>query len=266
MAAMNSNPPTRIKWDPDCIRTLENPEADLSTAMLLNVGRGAWDSFVMVFGDVADLAAGDRIERRKAKMLQTWIAALEKIVRCLLLMMAFELALPRSPGPAPTPPVLQTRSAKPDNRDDDGDDADDAPSDAPIDLDAWRVSLPMLYVRHDFIDVADDWTWVEPTPALRDSRVRDGLFGTSNVAQRAEAVLRILNDPGPYAQRLALRLSKLWAPLEFPPPPRVRYLKPISIDHDPEPAPPPRPGPYDRWLKPARKRCEEMAAAYWSDG
>jgi hypothetical protein len=162
--------------------------------------------------------------------------------------------------------VLQTRSiAEPESDNDDRDAEDRASADAQrVDPGDWRVSLSMLCVRHDYIDVAEDWVWVEPTPCVRGMRPRDGLCSTVNVARRAEAVLRILNDPEPYAHRLALRLSRLWAPLEFPPPPPVRYLKPIGIDYDPEPAPPPRPGPYDHWIKPARKRCEEMAAAYWS--
>lgn len=262
---MNSNPPTRIKWDPDSVYTSDDPETDLSIPMMLNIGRGAWDGFVMVFGDVADLAVG-RIERRKQAALHTWISSLERIVRCLLLMMAFELALPRNPGPAPAPPVLQTRRVRErdDEEEDDGD--DEPPGDARIDPDLWRVSAPILHVPYDLIDVADDWVWVAPLPRVRGLCLRDGLYSTSNVARRAEAVLRILNDPEPYARRLALRLSKLWAPLEFPPPPPVRYLKPIGFEYDPEPAPPPRPGPFDRWIKTARERCEDMAAAYWSDG
>lgn len=270
LASMNSNPPTRIKWELEPIPASDNlpedPGPDPSTASLLRVGRGAWESFVMVFGDVADLATA-RIECRKLVVRHAWISALERIVRCLLLIMAFELALPRNPGPAPTPPVLRTRRVG--ERDEvEGDDCnDDGPSgDVRIDPDLWRVSLPMLCVPYDLIDVADDWHWVEPPPRTRGPHPRDGLYSTAAVARRAEAVLRILNDPAPYARRLALRLSRLWAPLTFPPPPRVRYLKPIGIDYDPEPAPPPRPGPYDHWIKPARKRCEEMAAAYWSDG
>ena len=56
---MNLNPPTRIEWDPDSLAPDDLPAdpADLSAAMLLRFGRGVWDGFVMVFGDVTDLAA-----------------------------------------------------------------------------------------------------------------------------------------------------------------------------------------------------------------
>jgi hypothetical protein len=274
LPAMNSNPPTRIRWSLDDPGPDDVSMAAPSPATMLSLGRRVWENFVLVFGDIADLA-GQRIDRQRDAVLQTWIASLERIVRCLLLMMAFELALPRNPKPAPAPPVLQTRSVAapdasgPDASGDDDAGADiDADDDAACDPDLWCVSLPILVTRYDLIDVADDWRWVEPAPRVRglNDGPGDGLCSSASVARRAEAVLRILNDPEPYARRLALRLSQLWAPLAFPPPPPVRWLKPASIDHDPEPAPPPRAGPYDRWIAPARKRCVEMAAAYWGSG
>jgi hypothetical protein len=267
LAGMNLNPPTRIRWDPDSIVTSDTPEEDMSTPMMLNVARAAWVSFVWVFGDALDLATGDGVARDQVSLLQTWIIALEKIARGLLLMMAFAIAPPPKPDPAPKPRVLETRTIR--TPGDEDVQADEEARGAQARLaranpDAWHVSLAMFSSRQDFWDVADDWVWIAPAVRLGARAPRGQRYDTFGIARRAEAVLRIFNDPEPFAQRLALRLSRLWAPLTFPEPP-VRYLKPISIDYDAERAPP-RPGPYDHWTNPARRRCIELAAAYWASG
>jgi hypothetical protein len=139
-----------------------------------------------IFGEPAALLEDLVLPRRDARLLRAWLSALEAIARALLAAMALRL-------PKPTPSHHRTRRH------------DDAPQVITPSTEAATLAAPPDSER---------WAGVAFRIAPRTGESRPGgrrgawryLFVRS-LAYRFEALIRVAEAPGPYARRLARRLS-----------------------------------------------------------
>ncbi|MDZ4760509.1 MAG: hypothetical protein SGJ21_05505 [Alphaproteobacteria bacterium] len=121
----------------------------------------------------------------------------------------------------------------------------------------WRVSFPVLQIaprsrRPRIVRKT------EPAPRFHDAMA---------IARRCEALLRVLNDPEPFARRLALRLARLAEPPAFEP--RSERVRRPYIQGRNQPLHDPKwkhPGPCPHALRLAERRRWELARLYWSPG
>lgn len=143
----------------------------------------------ILFGQPSDLLHEELAPRTRALGIRSWLWGLEAIVRGLLLLMAAELP---KPDPRPPRPTRRVRAA---------------PVDPPAN-DAWPYDLE----SQRWTGVA--FTYLPPTlragPARKRRRrlVPKSRYGTYALAFRFEALIRVAENPEPYAARMARRLHR----------------------------------------------------------
>jgi len=148
------------------------------------------DILYTLFGTPADLAARGWITHKAYALMRPWLRAGEVLLRHLLLLEAAALTAkpPRaSRRSRPRKRITLTFSA-------------DAPE-------TWRVTFPALAPCDSLASIART---ASPTAAPRDP-AKVGLRGHRNawpIAERFEALLRVYDNPAPYAARLARRLAR----------------------------------------------------------
>lgn len=139
---------------------------------------------IALFGDPSAIAARHTIVREHWRQLVQWLRAGETLMRLLLVVEAASL-----PKPNARMPLLHPRRAR--MRKLMGFEAD-APE-------KWRVSFRVFLDRRRPRRPA-------PVHAGEDAGDPRRFHSAWPLAERAEALLRVFNDPAPYAARLACRL------------------------------------------------------------
>jgi hypothetical protein len=165
-----------------------------------------------IWGDPAYLYEGRVLEKRDARRLRAWLAALEVIARALLAVMAMALPAPsRGNG-------RRRRREKPSTK----------RQYAPLSVDP----LPEDQAHPEALCDSDRWAGVvfRVAPDLRRRGARGAprapmrFLSARSLAFRFEALIRVAESPQPYARRLARRLRvaaerrELAARLLRPPP------------------------------------------------
>jgi hypothetical protein len=157
-----------------------------------------------LFGEPAEIAARHTILRDEWRIILSWLRAGEALMRQLLLIEAASLPKPN------TRPILW---AKRERKRRELSFSAEAPQD-------WRVSFRMFtptfpgrsarrgepgpIVQHA---AADEWTPAQHVQAWPGSVEHAARFKSAwPIAERIEALLRVFNNPEPYARRLAARL------------------------------------------------------------
>jgi hypothetical protein len=180
--------------------TSETPPRHAPIA-LWQATRALLTALFSLFGAPEDIAAQGTLSKNACGLLLTWLRAAEAIVRRLIFIEASALTLE---GPRPSArharkmPAVRTYVPP----------SFDAANPA-----SWRVSFRCSVAERR-------------RPRRRNSRRRAPrqIFARP-LAERCEALLRAFNDPAPFAQRLARRLSKPNAKrLHDEPPPNTRDL------------------------------------------
>lgn len=149
-----------------------------------------------ICGQPEELAAKHTLTFRDYKILLPWIRAGEALLRRFLLLEAALL----KPAPQRTAAFQPVSSKQPRRRQ-----CADLDPDAP---DAWRVSFRATVADHRLPAGAPalQLPQTEALAALRHvSRFRSAI----PLARRLEAILRVYNNPAPFARRLAARLRKI---------------------------------------------------------
>jgi hypothetical protein len=229
------------RWDDDA--PVEGDREDITNAVgVLARVRYAWGGFVSVFlFSEFELSTG-LVRRDPWAKASRWLKAVEDMARGLLLMMA--LALPTPPKRLAVAPKSKPKLA----------------SQAPCEPAKFpRTSLSVV-------------TWLAaPTshrgkgaPAARGWRLANRWHRMRGLVCRTEALLRILNNPAPFARRVARRLDGLNRPLAFPeyrPPQPPRLLRRNEQVQDMRPG-----NPYRFILAPLWAHCADLVAARESPG
>ncbi|MBI1361842.1 MAG: hypothetical protein GC155_16320 [Alphaproteobacteria bacterium] len=234
---------TDRRWDGEA--PLEgDPDSVTDAAVLLARVRHAWSSFVSLFLVSGSEARSGYVRRDPWRRAARWLRSIEDMARGLLLVMA--LAAPGSP---PSPSRAATAAPQPHSA---------RKPDA-------RPPRRRLATVRTYLSVV---AWLAPpsgdagegAPAAASApRLEDRWHTLRGLALRMEAVLRVLNDPAPFARRVAQRLDGASHPLacpDYPPPPAVRD----DGRNHPASAPPPA-HPYRPILAPLWAHCAGLVAA-----
>lgn len=148
-----------------------------------------------LFGAPEDVARRHTLGRTTHALMLDWLRAAEALLRRLLLIEALaHIAAPRTPT-SPRPPRRRTRKLM---------------GFTPDEPEAWRVSFRCFVGDFCGDTHARNLAGQNPT-ARRDACVSPQILSPDRksawpIAERYEALLRVFNDPAPYAQRLARRL------------------------------------------------------------
>ena len=214
-------------------------ERDPSPAPLLHVARGLCGQLQSVFGQSADLAHADAIDRKTARRLRHWLNCLEALVRNIIAILALRLLTgaplrPRSNSrPAGAPPRRTGPTIiQPD----------------PDDPSSWRVVF-RLFDR----EPSDPGLSPAPPPQPDASRSRAPVRGLS-FARRIEALIRTLEDPGHASRRYMASLRRRARPVYIAPvinAPRPHHLR--------RGRPPGSPNPFYRPSRVARTEAARLA-------
>ncbi len=158
-----------------------------------------------LFGGPERIAARCTLPRDQHRLFHIWITAGENLIRHLLLLEARAC----TPQAAPARRASKRSAQRERYRFD------------PNDPDSWRVSFSCLKSRSRAARLSKR----RPTPHPR-------LYLTRPLAERIEALIRVFNDPTPYAKRLARRLratpkraAELTAPCRY----MARFVYPEDI-------------------------------------
>jgi len=156
-------------------------------------------SLFTLFGNPEDIAVAHTYTREPYRLTLSWLRCAEAMLRRLLLIEAAACPKPAM-RPPPRPARPRTRRLM--------HFAPDAPHD-------WRVSFRCF----DTPTLRQAQRDEEDAPAGADSvglslskaacRVRKRFYSAWPLAERYEALIRVFNDPAPYARRLARRLNAL---------------------------------------------------------
>ena len=143
-----------------------------------------------LFGPPEEIAARRVFAKDAYDLLSRWLRAGECLLRELLLLEASLLGAPAS-GPAAN---AKTKTARAQPR------APKLRAFHSANPEDWRVSFKV------FVAPACNRQEKKPAPHRRAKRLSRGHYGAWGIARRCEALLRVYNNPGPYAARLARRL------------------------------------------------------------
>jgi hypothetical protein len=158
--------------------------------------RAFLETLFSLFGAPQHIAQAHVFSASAHALIAAWLRAGETILRQLLLVEAAALPQTDAPPPKPRQSVRASRTTPP------------ALLDAP---ETWRVSFRCCASTSG----GAGGRWREHKSAKR-------FFPSFPIAARLEAMLRVFNDPAPFAQRLARRIARrprrAYALLREPPP------------------------------------------------
>ncbi|MEP7210075.1 MAG: hypothetical protein ABI740_04495 [Alphaproteobacteria bacterium] len=230
------------RWDDDA--PIEGDRENIADAIgLLARVRFAWGAFISVFLFSELESRTGLIRRDPWAKASRGLKAIEDMARGLLLMMA--LALPAPPKRSPVAPKPKPKAAP---------QAPHEPAKHP------QTSLSVV-------------TWLAastnrrskgaPAAGARRRRLANRWHRMRGLVCRSEALLRILNDPAPFARRVARRLDGLNRPLALPEytPPPPRLLRRNEQLQEMKPG-----NPYRFILAPLWAHCADLVAARESPG
>jgi hypothetical protein len=222
------------RWDDDAL--VEGDREDVANlAGLLARVRFAWSCFTSVFTfSESDFRTG-LIRREPWAKAMRWLTSLEDMVRGVLLMMA--LAMPATAAMAKRPSRMRMRAP-----------AAPCVPETPLEPSPAAASEPEHPCDYPNVSLSVVSWLIAPEAsgpkaaranAARGWRLANRWHRIRGLVCRTEALLRILNDPAPFAQRVARRLQGMNRPLRFPhyPPPREAPLVGRNGGF-PEPRPP----------------------------
>ena len=151
---------------------------DTSPAALWEAARYALRWLVQMFGSPVEIAELGVLAPREHSDMLSWLRPLEGLVRALLLIMAAEAARVENRGPsrrAPQRPARHVVEQNPERSED------------------WRVSFRAMRGN--------------ARPSRPRRQTTRAIPSAWPIAERLEAVIRVLENPKAYARRLAVRLN-----------------------------------------------------------
>lgn len=206
------------RWDEDAPVEGDREDVTNPAGLLANI-RYAFSGFVSVFLFSEQDANTGLVRREPWEKASRWLKSVEDMARGLLLMMALALPAPLKAPPKSSSGVAPAPTPKPDPV--------PPPEPAPEPPKYPKTSLSVVSWLLAPAGKRSGDKSAATTGAVR-WRLANRWHRLRGLVCRTDALLRILNDPAPFAQRVARRLDGLNQPLRFPeykPPPPPRLLK-----------------------------------------